>query len=149
MPDSQGSTIHGSDSNSGSDSNLSSGLPDPETRRQPPINLNSFFRRTDSNRKVLRIVKKPNIPLQKRAKRAKPSEVLISAGEEEDDPEEMASGKTDVNSNAAFENMLEQHIVNMESSEEDHEEDSDLDDMEVVLDDEKWKNWTLFLGLTI
>ena len=49
----------------------------------------------------------------------------------------MASGKTDVNSNAAFENMLEQHIVNMESSEEDHEEDSDLDDMEVVLDDEK------------
>ena len=75
---------------------------------------------------------RPRIPLQKRAKRAKPSKVLISAGEEEDDPEDMASGKTDVNSNSAFENMLEQQIVNVEDS-----EDSDPDDMEIILDDEQ------------
>ena len=41
----------------------------------------------------------------------------------------MASGKTDVNSNSATD-------CNVESSKKDHE-DSDLDDMEVVLDDEK------------
>ena len=44
----------------------------------------------------------------------------------------MASGKTDVNSNSAFENMLEQQIVNVEDS-----EDSDPDDMEIILDDEQ------------
>ena len=99
-----------------------------------PLASPGSAKKTDSSRKVSRIVKRTSIPLQKRAKRAKPSEALISAGEEEDDPED--SGKTDVNSNSAFENMLEQQAMNVESSEEDHE-DSDFDDMEIVLDDEQ------------
>ena len=54
-----------------------------------------------------------------------------------------ARGKIDFNSNSAFENMLEQQIVNVESSKEDYEEDSDPDDMDVVLDDDQYKNWIL------
>ena len=82
---------------------------------------------------------KPSIPPQKRARSP---DVLITSGEEEDEPEVMDGGMVDENSNSALENLI--GLQTMESDEEGAKGDSDEegaedddsveDDMEIVLD---------------
>ena len=72
---------------------------------------------------------KPSIPPQKRARSP---DVLITSGEEEDEPEVMVGGMVDENSNIAFENLM--GLQNIESDEEGVKDDSVEDNMEIVLD---------------